>query len=144
MNIGLVVIQMLGAAMVLSQTHSELPFSGGLYEGVIIHSLNYVTCFIVVLFFNWQMKATEDFMKQTMQVLGWENQFKNIFDNLEEPVLIFSEDQAVYTNDEFLNRFQSEIMNATVSRERETFKRVSCGKRMVMKIKNCLPCLKPT
>ena len=63
MSIGLLSIQVLLTALVLSQTHLENPFSEGLFQGIFTSSIGYITGFIVVLFFNWQTKANEDFMK---------------------------------------------------------------------------------
>ena len=44
--------------------------------------------FLSVLLKN--LKSNAEFVHQSFEVLGWERQFKNIFDNLEEPVVIFS------------------------------------------------------
>lgn len=54
-------------------------------------------------------KTNLDFMKQSEMFKSQETQFKAIFDNLEEPVVIMSEQNAQYANDSFIKQFEKEI-----------------------------------
>ena len=71
----------------------------------------------VMLFVSINQKTNSDFVKQSFEVLGWERQFKSIFDNLDEPVVIISEDQALYTNNPFIQTFEADIKTAMVTKQ---------------------------
>ena len=77
-----------------------------------------------------------------MEVIGWEKQFKHIFDNLEEPVIIFSEDKPMYTNDIFIKQFSDEIKKAKVSAIEPLAEKLSCWDKFTGRIQACFTCSK--
>ena len=85
----LIIITMIGGSLLQNQAFTEAPFEN-FQIGPFLQSYLGFIGFMVFTFVN--QKTNQDFIKQSFEVLGWERQFKSIFDNLEEPVVIFSEE----------------------------------------------------
>jgi Ca2+-dependent lipid-binding protein len=81
-----------------------------------------------VTYFN--SGQTKEFIGLAKKLNNQENQFKNIFDNLETPVIICSESKAFYSNDSFLKQFQISIRKAKVTEVREKKGPRKCSRTM--------------
>ena len=73
----------------------------------------FVGLFLVFMHFNTQ--THDDVFKQIKKINNGENRFKNIFENLEEPVIVLEGQQGKYANESFLRRFKHFILGAEVA-----------------------------
>ena len=56
--------------------------------------------YIILVIVN--QRAGRDFLNQTERLVSSDKQFRIIFDNCQEPVVILSQDKAIYANNSFL------------------------------------------
>jgi len=56
-----------------------------------------------------------DVFKQINQIKNGENRFKNIFENLEDPIVIIEGHQGKYANEKFLQKLKPHLEGVEVS-----------------------------
>ena len=134
----------LAVQVVVTNIFQYYAFEDGIFKQFVAanfaQSLIGVGGFILFVYLN--QTTNQDFIKQSFEVIGWEKQFKHIFDNLEEPVVIFTEDKAMYTNDMFIKQFNAEIKKSRVVSVQPHAEQISCWQRFLTRLKACCTCSK--